>query len=81
MVGSPFAVRGFDLQPGTHYLQANTPDQVADALCRVLSQPAALDPMAENARRIAARYAWAGIREQFAALVRRTVESKRRVAA
>ena len=81
MVGSPFAVRGFDLQPGTHYVQANTPDQVADALCRVLAQPAALDQMAENARRIAERYAWSGIREQFAALVRRTVEAKGRVAA
>jgi polysaccharide biosynthesis protein PslH len=81
MVGSPFAVRGFGLQPGNHYVQANTPDQLADALCRVLADPAALDPMAESARQIAERYAWSRIREQFADLVRRTVDSKRRAAA
>jgi glycosyltransferase involved in cell wall biosynthesis len=81
MIGSPFAVRGFGMQPGTHYMQANTPDQLADALCRVLSDPAAFDPMAREARQIAERHAWSGIREQFADLVRRTVDSKRRVAA
>ena len=80
-VGSPFAVRGFGLQPGTHYIQANTPDQLADALCRVLARPAELDPMATSARKIAERYAWSGIRADFAALVRRTVDAKRRVAA
>jgi polysaccharide biosynthesis protein PslH len=81
MVGSPFAVRGYGLQPGTHYVQANTPDQLADALCRVLAEPASLDGMARNARQVAERYAWSGIREEFAALVRRTVDSKRQVAA
>ena len=30
--------------------------------------------MAQSARQIAQRYAWSGIREEFAALVRRTVE-------
>ena len=37
--------------------------------------------MAQSARQIAQRYAWSGIREEFAVLVRRTIESKRRVAA
>jgi glycosyltransferase involved in cell wall biosynthesis len=81
MVGSPFAVRGFGLQPGTHYVQANTPDQLADALCRVLAEPAALDTMAVNARQIAERNAWSRIRGQFAELVRHTVDSKRQAAA
>jgi glycosyltransferase involved in cell wall biosynthesis len=76
MVASPFAVRGYDLEPDTHYLEARTPEQFAEALCRVLARPAAFDGMAERARLVAERYSWSGIRKDFADLVRRTVESK-----
>ncbi len=77
MVASPFGVRGYGLEPETHYLQANTPEQIADVLCRVLEQPPAFDAMAERARKVAERYAWSDLRLRFAELVRGAVAAKR----
>jgi polysaccharide biosynthesis protein PslH len=78
MVASPFGVRGYGLEPETHFVEATTPERMAEGLCRVLEQPAAFDAMAERARLIAERYAWSDICRRFAQLVERTVESKRR---
>jgi polysaccharide biosynthesis protein PslH len=81
LVGSSFAVRGFELRPGAHYLQAETPEQIAAELCRVFADPSAFDAMASRSRRIAERYSWVDIREDFSALVRQTIDIKRRRAA
>jgi polysaccharide biosynthesis protein PslH len=81
LVCSRFSVRGFELQPETHYLPADSPEELATAICRVLEQPAAFDAMSRRGRQIAEHFSWSRIRKKFADLVHDAVEAKRREAA
>jgi glycosyltransferase involved in cell wall biosynthesis len=81
LVSSRFSVRGFELEPETHYLPGDTPEQLALALCRVLEQPRAFDEMAVRGRQLAERFAWSAVRKKFAGVVHDAVDAKRRAAA
>jgi glycosyltransferase involved in cell wall biosynthesis len=73
LVASPFAVRGFALEPERHFLRADNPKEFVQALERALGRRAELDPMALEARKIASQNSWHEIARSFAAEVRRTV--------
>jgi hypothetical protein len=49
LIASRFAIRGYELQPRRHLLLATDDDDVAEALCRVLTERAGFDAMAEQA--------------------------------
>jgi glycosyltransferase involved in cell wall biosynthesis len=79
LVGSPFAVRGYDLEPEREYLSGRNPAELADQLCRVLSKRADFDELAARGRRVAEGYDWAAIGQRFADVVRASVEARGRV--
>jgi polysaccharide biosynthesis protein PslH len=81
LVGSSFSVRGFELEPETHYLRADTPELAADVLCRAFDERKSLDGMAERGRKVAEHYVWTQIRNRFADTVREAVRAKQRAAA
>jgi polysaccharide biosynthesis protein PslH len=78
LVGSPFAVRGYDLEPEREYLSGRNPAELADQLCRVLERRAEFDELAARGRRVAEGYDWGAIGQRFADVVRASVEARRR---
>lgn len=60
LVAAPFAVRGFPLEAGRHFLEARDPESAAASLARALSPEgrAELDAMAGAARELALGYDW-----------------------
>ena len=77
LVGSPFAVRGYDLAAEREYLSGRDPAELADQLCRVLERRADFDALAARGRRIAEGYDWAALGQRFADVVRASVEARR----
>jgi glycosyltransferase involved in cell wall biosynthesis len=73
LVASAFAVRGYGLIPETHYFQAESPAQIARAVCRIFELRNSLDELAGAARRFAERYAWREIGPLFADVVAKAV--------
>lgn len=71
LVASEFAVRGYALSGGRHYLPANQPDEMADAICRVLGERARFDDIAVRGREIAESHAWSELVQPFTRLVER----------
>ena len=69
LVASQFAVRGFDLRPDLHYLQAEGVEETVMALRRVLTKASSIDEIAERGRTIAQAHAWARVGARFADLV------------
>ncbi len=75
LCASAFGVRGFGLLPAAHYLPAESADDYADALGRILTTRAAFDPMAARGRRIAQAYAWENSAQRLARLIQRVIRT------
>jgi glycosyltransferase involved in cell wall biosynthesis len=69
MVGNAVSVRGFGVVDGTHYLGAETREEFAQALVRVLSRRADFDGMTIAARAVAERHDWVRLGEEFATAI------------
>lgn len=80
LCASEFGVRGFNLLPSTHYLRAESADDYAAALGRVLTDRASFDAMAQRGRRIAQAYAWEHSASRLAGVLRQLVGERWRAA-
>lgn len=69
LVASPFSIRGYELQPRRHLLLATHDDDVAEALCRVLTERAGFDAMAEQAHAWVQQHDWGIYARRFADFV------------
>jgi glycosyltransferase involved in cell wall biosynthesis len=69
LVASRFAIRGYELQPRRHLLLATHDDDVAEALCRVLTERAGFDAMAEQAHAWVQQHDWGIYARRFADFV------------
>jgi glycosyltransferase involved in cell wall biosynthesis len=78
VIAPAFAVRGFDLEPETHYLRAETTDELVAALRRALLAPGELDTMAQRGRVIAEQHAWSALGRRFADIVENAAFDVRR---
>jgi glycosyltransferase involved in cell wall biosynthesis len=78
VVSTTLGVEGLDLDPGTHYARADTAEDFAAGVLRLLEDPAGSAAMAGAARALLeARFSWAQVARQFeaiclAALARKT---------
>lgn len=68
IVSSELGARGFGLVPGKHYLLADTDEEQAAAICRILKDPELAAGLSRAAREHAEGYDWARLGETFAAL-------------
>lgn len=60
LISTGFAVEGLGLEPGKHYLQADTPSEYVDQLRRLEQDPSLHRRLAMSGRRLVKRrYAWA----------------------
>ncbi|MET0389855.1 MAG: glycosyltransferase [Polyangiales bacterium] len=78
LVSTAAGVRGFALSPQRHYLPGETPDELATAILRCLSTPAAaeLASMRDEGRMFAAAHRWSTLASRFAALALQTAEAR-----
>lgn len=59
VVCTSIAAEGLDIQPGTHFLVADSDEEIANACIRILEQPEAYQDMASRARQqIEQNYSW-----------------------
>jgi glycosyltransferase involved in cell wall biosynthesis len=59
VISTAVGAEGLDLQPGHDYVQANAPEEMAEALVRGIRQPQPLREMAQRARpQVLKRYDW-----------------------
>jgi glycosyltransferase involved in cell wall biosynthesis len=66
VVSTAVGMEGLDVQPGRHYLQADTAEQFAQAVTLLLSQPLLGRTLAEQARRhVEERYSNATVAREF----------------
>ena len=66
VVSTALGMEGLDVQPGSHYLQADTAEQFADAVASLLSQPQLGLAVAERARRhVEERYSNVVVAREF----------------
>jgi len=71
VISTDVGIEGIELQPEEHYLRANTAEEFAKAVCRVLENPDIGQAQVERARRaIRETYSWSKIRGSLAALLR-----------
>jgi glycosyltransferase involved in cell wall biosynthesis len=70
LIATEFAVRGFDLVPGTHYQRAENAEEFARALAAVLTERASFDGMAQRGLAQCRAYTWERSAGRFAAWVR-----------
>ena len=78
IVSSDVGVRGFGLAPGRHYLSANTDEEQAHAIVRVLRDAELAATLSREGRSIAERYAWPVLGSSFVAQVRRAAQKPSR---
>jgi glycosyltransferase involved in cell wall biosynthesis len=76
IVSTELGVRGFGLVPGRHYLQAETDEDQALAIARVLRDPDLGAALAREGRKEAVRYDWATLGARFALLARRAAQKQ-----
>jgi glycosyltransferase involved in cell wall biosynthesis len=77
LVASSFAARGFPLEPGVHFLRAETPAEAAAQVSRVLAAPERFDGMAARAAELARRFDWKDLGRRFRRVVEATIARKR----
>ncbi len=65
LVASKFAVRGWNLAAGKHYIEVASAAEAAEQVLRVLSEPEKFRDMAERGREVARRYAWSTLGLRF----------------
>jgi polysaccharide biosynthesis protein PslH len=78
LIATHFAMRGFPVVAGQHYVSAEKPEPMARALARAIRERASFDGMARQGRSIAERYAWDDVGARFAELVAGAVSRRRR---
>jgi glycosyltransferase involved in cell wall biosynthesis len=69
MVSTGAGVRGHPLVPGTHYLPAANPSEMADGLIRILRNRADYDAMSTHGRQVALTLDWSPIGRRFASAI------------
>ena len=66
IVSTTIGAEGLDLEPGADLLIADTPEQLADAIIRLLRDPALRERLGRHARETAARrFSWARVAASF----------------
>jgi glycosyltransferase involved in cell wall biosynthesis len=75
IVSSEVGARGFGLEPGRHYLLANTDEEQARAIVRILSDPDLANGLSEAAREQAERYDWTRLGDRFVELALRAAHA------
>jgi glycosyltransferase involved in cell wall biosynthesis len=78
IVSSDVGVRGFGLVPGRHYLSANSDEEQALAIVRVLRDPELAAALSHEARQEAERYDWAVLGSRFVAHALRAAQKQSR---
>ena len=67
-------VEGLQLEPGRHYLAADTPEEFATEVLRLLADATLRHQLATEARRfVEARFSFEGVAKSFEAICRRRV--------
>ena len=74
VVATTIGIEGLDITANEHYLRADTPQDFAAAVLRLLSCSSLRDQLRQAARaRLEARFGWARIARQFEAICRRAM--------
>jgi glycosyltransferase involved in cell wall biosynthesis len=69
VVATGVGIEGLDITPGEHFLQADTAEDFAAAILRLLDSAAERERLALAARaRLEARFSWAHVARQFEAI-------------
>ena len=77
VVSTSKGAEGLDVEHGTHLLLADTPQEFAQAVVRLLREPALYRHIAENGfQLIAQKYDWPSVTPHFLTLVERTAQAK-----
>lgn len=67
VISTDIGIEGIDLKPESHYLPANTAEEMGDAVIRILDDPAFAQSQVISARKaISEKYSWSGIRRSLA---------------
>ncbi|MGZ9075059.1 MAG: glycosyltransferase family 4 protein [Burkholderiaceae bacterium] len=75
VVSTVVGMEGLDVQPGSHYLQADTAEQFAQAVASLLSEPQLGRVLAERARRhVEERYSNATVAREFEKICERAIQ-------
>src|SRR5262249_43935700 len=74
VVSTAVGIEGLDVEPGTHFLQADPPAELAEAVLRLLDDGALRRRLAAAARaRVQERFSWARVAHQFEDILLATV--------
>jgi hypothetical protein len=75
VVSTALGMEGLGVEPGKHFLAAETADDFADAILRLLSDAALRQGLASASRQVLEeRFSWSVVGRQFEAICTRTVE-------
>ncbi len=78
VVSTTLGVEELAVQPGTHFLAADTADAFAGALVRLLDDAALRQQLAGSARTLLEeRFSWSAVGRQFEAICQQTLKSSR----
>jgi glycosyltransferase involved in cell wall biosynthesis len=78
VVATRVGIEGLDVHPGQHFLAADTGEDFAAAILRLLDHAELRETMAQTARaRLEQRFSWAHVARQFEAICQRALEAKR----
>ncbi len=77
IVSTAVGVRGFPLEPGTHFDAAEDAEGFAQAIVKALRARARLDGRSEQGRGVAAAYDWTALGARFASIVEGMVDDGR----
>ena len=77
LVATEFAVRGFGLRAGSHYLRAENPEEFAHALAAVLRERARFDELAQTGYAHSCALTWERSAERFASWVHTEIHQRR----
>jgi glycosyltransferase involved in cell wall biosynthesis len=78
MVSTTLGVEGLDITPGQHYLAADTAEDFATAILRLLDNPTTATTMAHTARALLEeKFSWSQVARQFEAICLETLSRRR----
>ena len=78
VVATRVGIEGLDIDPGTHFLAADTGADFAAAILRLLDCATLRETLAQTARaRLEQRFSWAHVARQFEAICARALAAKR----
>jgi glycosyltransferase involved in cell wall biosynthesis len=77
VVSTPIGVEGLAIEAGRHYLAAESAEDFAAAILRLLADPGLCDRIARAAReRLEERFSWAQVARQFETICQRAIARK-----